>query len=96
MAVVGIVLAVLLFPRPDTGGAVPGSGSDQHRPAELRRRSGARAGRGDPAPVEAAVDPERVVTGPKPGTEALMAARNRPEAIYAGKIITPLSAIRYT
>ncbi|MEZ4237512.1 MAG: hypothetical protein R3F59_15475 [Myxococcota bacterium] len=96
VAVLGIGLAILLFPRPDTGGTVqpPAEGED-----------------GQPAVVEApqggvaATAPGAKRQGPRGGKgkrpavkppSVLQERRSRPEVIYASKIVTPFSAIRYT
>lgn len=92
VALVGIVLAVLLFPRPDTGADITvdatsddpddeGVASNDDQQATRRDRRERRAG--------------RVGTGPKPGAAAALAARHRPEIVYSSKIIAPWSAIRY-
>ena len=97
VAVVGIVLAVLLFPRPDTGADVPAVDPTNKDPLDfgVERPTPAAAGPGAGARARAQNDPDRVMTGPKPGSEALTASRNRPEIVYSGKIIAPWSAIRY-
>jgi hypothetical protein len=100
VAVVGVGLAVALFPRPDTGGSVavaPGDGAD-----------GASAfGRPPPSGV-AATNPN--VSGDRqkpplappganlmaPGEAEQLAKRARPESIYASKLVSPFSAMRYS
>jgi hypothetical protein len=91
VAVVGVVLAFLLFPRPDTGAALPGASPDVAKPGRPTPAGDQAAGE----TPRGAVDPSRVRTGIKPGQEGLVAKRNRPEVIYASKLVTPFSAIRY-
>ena len=100
VAVVGIGLAVLLFPRPNTGEPIPSSDPANVDPLNFKNGKNLAANGavnpntvGKPRPP---VDPDSIRTGPKPGTETRAAMRNRPEAVYASKIITPFSAIRYT
>ena len=94
VAVVGIVLAVLLFPRPDTGADIPTVDPTNKDPLDFGVERPTPAGPG-PRAGRAQDVPDRIRTGPKPGSEALTAARNRPEIVYSGKIIAPWSAIRY-
>jgi hypothetical protein len=92
VAVVGVGLAILLFPRPDTGEALPDGGG-----AVASADPAAASGKAPTArPKLPEVDPTRVRTGVKPGMEDLVAKRNRPEAVYASKLVTPFSSIRYT
>lgn len=100
VAVVGIGLAVLLFPRPDTGGDIPGANPGNVDPTDFKNGENLPPNSavnprivGRPRP---AIDPDRVRSGIKPGAENRAALRNRPEAIYASKLITPFSAIRFT
>lgn len=99
VAVVGIGLAVLLFPRPDTGEDIPDADPTNVDPLDF-------SDKGDLPPgsainpklagkVRKTIDPDRKLTGPKPGTEELIAKRNKPEAVFAGKIVAPWSGIRY-
>jgi hypothetical protein len=85
VAVVGIGLAILLFPRPDTGEAIEGTDPASQAVAEGKA----------PRP-RAPADPNRERPGVRPGMEEVAAKRNRPEAIYASKLVTPFSSIRYT
>lgn len=106
VAVVGIGLAILLFPRPDTGEDIPAANPDNASPLDFGNDAPPRRDRGDGLTARAPgaegattarpeLDP-RLRGGPKPGTEALMEKRNRPEVVYASKLVTPFSAIRYT
>src|SRR5688572_10794015 len=100
VAVLGIGLAVLLFPRPDTGQDLPPAG--EANPANTDPL----AFRGDDGPRNGAPaaktgkrqpgTPGGMRTGPKPGTSALQERRNRTEVVYASKLVTPFSAVRYT
>lgn len=97
VAVVGIGLAVLLFPRPDTGDGI--SGSQPGGAVAVGEEGGATVSGGTTSvgkPPRPPINPDRIRTGVKPGTEGRAAQRNRPEAVYASKLITPLSAMRYT
>jgi hypothetical protein len=87
VGIVGIGLALLLFPRPDTGEDIPDP-DPQNQPFKNGKR--------DPNKARPPIDPSRVSTGPKPGMEELVAKRNRPEVVYATKLVTPFSAMRYT
>jgi hypothetical protein len=87
VAIVGIGLAFLLFPRPDTGGDIPDP-DPQNQPFKGAKR--------DPNQPRPPIPPDRVSTGPKPGMEELVAKRNRVEVVYATKLVTPFSAMRYT
>lgn len=90
--VVCLVLALLLMPKPNTGGDVVAPTDGATTPTE------------DP-PVEAVVrpgrppaaerDPTHLRTGEKPGMERFLERRNRPEVVYAGKLIAPWAAVRY-
>ncbi len=85
VAVVGIVLAILLFPRPDTGqsAAPPGTSVQSPKPGDgpARRR---RKGRPDKPRADEETSPALIVE-----------LRSQPEAVYAGRLIAPWSAVRY-
>jgi hypothetical protein len=87
VGIVGIGLAFLLFPRPDTGEDIPDP-DPQNQPFKNAKR--------EPGKPRAPIDPNRISTGPKPGMEELVAKRNRIEVVYATKLVTPFSAMRYT
>ena len=89
VAVVGIGLAMLLFPRPDTGGSIPGSDPANVDPLGFEN--------GKNLPPNSGVNPS-VVGKPRArstrttsararsrGSRNRIAQRNRPEAIYASK-----------
>ncbi|MEQ1503772.1 MAG: hypothetical protein ABMB14_16145 [Myxococcota bacterium] len=97
VAVVGIGLAVLLFPRPDTGQDIPDADPTNTDPLNFDGQPSGKPGRVARAPGEAgeAGEPGTAMP-PKPGTEPRSATRSRPEVVYASKLVTPFSAIRYT
>lgn len=87
VGVVGIGLAFLLFPRPDTGDDIPAPNPANTDPF----KEGAKRKSRPP------IDPSRISTDPtqKPGMAELIEKRNRPEVVYATKLVTPFSAMRY-
>lgn len=82
VAVVGIALAVLLFPRPDTGD-IPEPNPKIVDPLDFE------------TPGKASKQKMKAVTGPRPGMERLIELRSQPDAVYAGKLTAPWSAVRY-
>ena len=88
VAVVGVGLAVLLIPRPDTGEipepapvvkpvVMPDDAPAPQKPARVRP------------------DPKNMIPGPPPGAEEVIARRNRPSAKASTKLAAPWGAIRY-
>jgi hypothetical protein len=80
VAVLGIGLAVLLIPRPDTGD-IPELPPEEPAPAPVR----------PPRP-----DKADLIPGPPPGAEKAIAQRNRPSAKMSRELAAPLGAIRFT
>lgn len=99
VAIVGIGLAILLFPRPDTGEEIPDADPTNIDPLDFSDKGELPPGSAiNPrlaGKVRKTIDPDRKITGPKPGQEELIAKRNRPESVFAGKIVAPWSGIRY-
>lgn len=91
VGVVGIGLAFLLFPRPNTGEDIPDPNPQNIDPF----KEGAKR---KPGKAKPPIDPARISTDPmqKPGMKEIMEKRNRPEVVYATKLVTPFSAMRYT
>lgn len=94
VAVVGVGLAIMLFPRPNTGDGV---GTEPGAAPEFQERTNGTA----------AVNPNvagnrgRVSAPPgadlsAPGEAEQIAKRSTPESVYASKLVSPFSAIRYT
>jgi hypothetical protein len=81
VVVVGIGLAILLVPRPDTG-EIP------EAPPEVKPVPAAPAPRAKP-------DKADILPGPPPGAEKVIAQRNRPSAKASRELAAPLGAIRY-
>lgn len=92
VAVIGIGLAIMLFPRPDTGGDIPSPNPANTDPMAFKDGNG--AGVANDAPRSKA-NPDRAKAGPKPKS-VIAERRSRTEVIYASKLVTPFSAIRYT
>src|SRR5262245_22866224 len=88
----GILLAILLFPRPDTGDdpvVVSPVPVQQSRPP-----SAAAADR--PGALPPAVHPDLLATGPRPDAAEYMARKATPEATTANLLIGPVSSFKYT
>ncbi|MCB9688543.1 MAG: hypothetical protein H6735_26130 [Alphaproteobacteria bacterium] len=94
VAALGLVMAVLLMPKPNTGADVVRTDGGTPAPAGVAVEPGTvvRANGGAPRPER---DLSRMVTGQKPGMERFTERRNRPEVIYSGKLIAPWAAVRY-
>ncbi|MBX2803852.1 MAG: hypothetical protein KTR31_39615 [Myxococcales bacterium] len=90
VAVVGIGLAILLFPRPDTGQDIPDV-------APTNADAGDFDGDGTPEPRlrKKGRKNNSVMEGHKEGLERLAEIRSRPDAVHAGKLTAPWSTIRY-
>jgi len=87
VAVAGIALAILLFPRPDTG----------DDPVELRAPRPPPATQGSrPGIVSTPAPPGHMIEGPRPDAAEVMARRATPEATYANLLIGPVSSFKYT
>jgi hypothetical protein len=99
VAVLGIGLAVLLFPRPDTGGQVP-VGDAGGEPVVFEDGEAPEHGMSAVAPGARRVRPPEAGQKRKRPTakppSVLRERRSRTEVIYASKLVTPFSAIRYT
>jgi len=80
VAVLGIGLAVLLIPRPDTG-EIPELPPEAPAPAPVR----------PPRP-----DKADLIPGPPPGAEKVIAQRNRPSSKASRELAAPMGGIRYT
>lgn len=93
VAVLGIGLAVLLFPRPDTGEDIPEADPTNTNPLDFEANP---EGTVRPARAKQEKKRRKGATGPKPGMERIMELRNRPDAVFAGKLTAPWAAIRYT
>ncbi|HHO54204.1 MAG TPA: hypothetical protein ENK18_25875 [Deltaproteobacteria bacterium] len=96
IAVLGIGLAVFLFPRPDTGEDIPEADPTNTNPLDFDAGS---QGTVRPPRDQRASKPGKKgkgVKGVKPGMERIMELRNRPDAVFAGRLTAPWSAIRYT
>lgn len=101
--VLGIGLAVLLFPRPDTGGTVP-SGADplNTNPLDFKRTEDgkpariARAQNGtvDPRAMRREARPPEERLGANPMAGELAKRRSSPEAIFAGRASGPWTIVR--
>jgi hypothetical protein len=92
---VGIVLAILLFPRPDTGDDMPAPDPSNIDPTNFRTEkplSGAIRPGATPRPK---LPEDRMRTGPKPGMEEIRELRSTPAAVYSAKFQGPFSGIRY-
>lgn len=92
---VGIVLAVLLFPRPDTGSDMPDPDPSNIDPMNFKEEkplSGAVRPGFTPKPK---TDPARMRTGTKPEMEEILEKRGQPAAIYSAKLQGPLGALKY-
>lgn len=98
VAALGLVLAFLLMPKPNTGVDVvrpDGQASPAPSPgagAGVEPGTVVRSDRTGPRPEK---DLSRMVTGQKPGMERFLEHRNRPEVVYSGKLIAPWAAVRY-
>jgi hypothetical protein len=90
VAVLGVGVAILLIPRPDTGADI--------EPAKPVAPVGVEAGQ-EPAPRDGAPrvrpSPDQMRPGPPPGAEKALAERNSPEAMAAKELATPWGIIRY-
>jgi hypothetical protein len=96
VAVLGIGLAILLFPRPDTGGEISSAEPGEvpvFKEGEAPANGVAAVAPG--AKRAKATDRGRKRPVPKPPS-VLQERRSRTEVIYASKLVTPFSAIRYT
>lgn len=80
VAVLGMGLAILLIPRPDTG-EIPAAPTPTD-PA--------------PAPAPAPSARGDLIPGPPPGAEKVIAQRNRPSAKTARELAAPLGGVRYS
>lgn len=92
VAAAGIALAILLFPRPDTGDDLIVT---EEKPVVAPRPSPAVQGFRPGAEGPNAV-PGHMVEGPRPDAAELMARRATPEATYANLLIGPVSSFKYT
>lgn len=94
VAAAGILLAILLFPRPDTGEdpvvvtPVPAQ--------QLQDRAPPVASVGRPGALPPAVHPDRLATGPRPDAAEYLARKATPEATTANMLIGPVSSFKYT
>ncbi len=98
VAVVGLVLAFLLMPRPDTGADIPDADPTNVDPANFKKDTELAPGTVVSPRASSRrrdFDLDGAVTGVKPGTEEFIAKRNRPEIVYSGKIVAPWSAMKY-
>jgi len=97
VALLGVGLAILMFPRPDTGSEIAEGDVPTARNVEIppKRGSSTTSPRVAERP-RPKVDPTRVVKGANPAAVAAAEARNTPEANMAAKIIAPWTAITYT
>lgn len=101
--VIGIGLAVLLFPRPDTGGDVPAADPRNTDPLDFKSGDRPRViARGVPGP-DGKIDPRGVRRdvrspedrlGPNPVAADLAKRRGTPEAIHAGRASGPWTVVR--
>ncbi len=92
---VGIVLAILLFPRPDTGSDLPDADPGNVDPTNFN----------EDKPLSGAVRPgvaprknipeERMIKGVKPGMDELLEKRRQPAALYSAKLQGPIGALKY-
>lgn len=80
VAVLGVGLAVMLIPRPDTG-EIP------EPPPEVEPA---------PVPRPPRPDRADLIPGPPPGAEEAIARRNRPSAKMARELSAPLGGIRFS
>lgn len=96
VAVVGVGLAVLLFWPPSNGGKVEGGAHegavsfDGNIAGQGAAAVNPNAPRGAPPPI---ARPGANITAP--GEAEQVAKRSRPESVYASKLVSPFSAIRY-
>ncbi len=100
VAVVGIGLAILLFPRPDTGADIPPPDPSNTNPLDFDGedelpKGAVRSPRAGNTP-RPKVDPTRAAKGPNPAAKELQELRSSPTAVYAAKLTAPWSAMRYT
>lgn len=92
VALVGVSLAIVLLPRPDTGDDI--APPPAPRAAQASERPAATPPRGVTRPGEEPVDAVGV-QAVRPELAAIREARNKPEVVYAGKVMGPWSAMRY-
>lgn len=92
VALVGVGLAFFLFQRPDTGD-VETPDRTNTRPLDF---DAAAEGTVRNPEVVAEGKAKRPRAGRKEGMERLMELRSQPDAVYAGKLIGPWTAIRFT
>jgi hypothetical protein len=92
VAAAGIALAILLFPRPDTGDDA--AALAEQPPTAPRAPPVIEGGRpGGPPPD---IEPGRMIQGPRPDQAEALARRATPEATYANLLIGPVSSFKYT
>lgn len=94
VALVAVVLAFVLFQRPDTGQRIEAPPPTAKRPTDIRP-----TGTFDPRSVEGTRRPTRDPSATSAPSEADPTAerawRTRPAATYATRVLAPLSAARY-
>lgn len=91
VALVGIGLAFFLFQRPDTGAVA--TNPDNTRPLDFQAADEGTVHNPD---VLTEAKTKRPRQGRKEGTERLLEIRSKPDAVYAGKLIAPWTAVRFT
>ncbi len=95
--VVGIGLAILLFPRPDTGSEVPDADPTNTQPLDFRQ---AKPKTGEHRVMRAAsakklpMEHQQMRLGPNPVALEYAKARDNPASLYAGRATGPWAVIK--